>query len=89
MPKPWDYDYPGTNVILLRILNRQVGLSYDKNSKDLSVHLNHPLAKYWLSILEPIWEKQRRGKCQTCQGTGWDGETYTLSCMECGGSGKK
>lgn len=78
----------GTNVIRICILGRRSGLTYHKGTKSFSVELGHPLTEYWLSILKPIWEKKNRGKCKICHGSGWDGETYSLSCHGCGGTGK-
>ena len=80
---------PGTNTIVFSVLNREIGLSYDINTKKISVRLNHPLAKFWLSIFEPIWRIENEDKCKTCHGSGWDGETYSITCMKCGETGKK
>jgi hypothetical protein len=84
-------NYPveaGTNVINIRIFGRFTGLTYFKDNKQISVSLDHPMANYWLSILKPMWEKQNKGKCKTCNGTGWDGIGYILTCVDCGGTGK-
>lgn len=68
-------------------MQKDVGLKLWNNG-NISVSLSHPMSKYWLSILQPIWDEQNKNKCQTCRGSGWDGETYTLTCMDCAGSGK-
>ncbi len=82
---PWEI---GSNTHIVCVLGREIGLSYDKDTKMVSVHLNHPLCQHWLAIFKPRWDKQNEGKCMTCRGTGWDGIGYTLTCVDCGGTGK-
>lgn len=89
-----DYDYChghgiGVNTAVIVFLGHEVGLSVDENGEKIGVSLNHPLSKYWLDILQPIWNKQNESKCPTCHGTGWDGCGYILNCDDCGGTGIK
>jgi DnaJ-class molecular chaperone len=83
---PWKI---GSNVKVLSVAGKEIGLTYDINTKQMSVHLNHPLTEFWLSIFKPIWEKENKDKCPICFGSGWDGETYTITCYHCKGTGKK
>lgn len=73
----------GSNTRILSIGGKEIGLSYNIDDKEYSVHLNHPLAEFWLSIFRPIWTRNNAGKCKTCGGSGWDGIGYTLSCLDC------
>lgn len=80
-----------SNTTVLTFRGKDIGLRLMSNSikgDSLSIALSHPASAYWISILQPIWDKQNADKCKTCFGSGWDGCGYTLSCAECGGSGK-
>jgi len=85
----WDYDGPGINRSIFSYNGKRVGLSHWSDNNSISVELYHPMTKYWLSILQPIWDEQNIGKCRTCNGTGWDGIGYIFTCVDCGGTGKK
>lgn len=76
---------PGTNTCVLVYGKKQIGLSIDSNGESIGVSLSHPVSKYWLSILQPIWNAHKP-KCPTCRDTGWDGIGYTLTCVDCGKS---
>jgi hypothetical protein len=86
-PKPWEHGGDASNTFQLCLLNRKIGLTWWKDTKEFSVDLSHPLAPWWLKIFEPIWKQKRAECCPVCNGSGWDGETYALTC-ECGGTGK-
>lgn len=88
LPNPWDWDGCGTNTSMICFQGKRTGLMLDANGDRLSVSLEHPLAGHWLSILQPIWDEANKDKCPGCHGSGWDGETYTISCFDCGGTGK-
>jgi len=87
------YHATAPNTTVLTYHGKYIGLrlmDYSSNKKDsLSFSCNHPATDYWRSILQPIWDEQNKNICMTCHGTGWDGETYTLTCMDCGGNGKQ
>lgn len=86
------FRHTATNTTILTFCGKDIGLRFMRDSikgDDLSVSLSHPASKYLLSILQPIWDEQNKGKCETCHGSGWDGMGYTLGCIDCGGSGKK
>lgn len=78
----------GTNTSVVSFSGKKVGISIDSNGEKLGISLDHPMGQYWLSFLQPVWNEMKKDKCSTCHGSGWDGETYTISCFECGGSGK-
>lgn len=88
--KTYDEIYHNTasNTSALVFFGKDVGMRLDSNGDKISVILSHPMAKFWLSILQPIWDEQNIGKCKTCHGSGWDGIGYTLTCIDCGGTGK-
>src|SRR5580698_3202313 len=67
----------GDNTSIVSFLGHEVGLSFCSDNGNISVSLSHPMSKYWLSYLQPIWNEQNKGKCKSCHGSGWDGETYT------------
>lgn len=79
---------PPTNSYEVEFMERYTGLSIWTDGPSLSVSLSHPMADYYLSILQPIWDEQNKGKCQTCNGSGWDGIGYILNCCDCNGTGK-
>lgn len=82
------FHHTAVNTTVLTFNGKYIGLSLMDNSirgDVLSVSLSHPMSSYWLSILQPIWDEQNKGKCKTCHGTGWDGIGYTLGCIDCGG----
>lgn len=81
------------NTTVLTFMGKAVGLSFmatwDENHQridTISVSSSHPMAKFWLSILQPIWDEQNKGKCPVCHDTGWDGDGYRLVCWTCGKS---
>lgn len=92
LPKnEWEYRNGygiGSTTSIISFLGHDVGLHFDSNGDKISVSLSHPLAKFWLSILQPIWDEQNKGKCKTCHGSGWDGIGYILTCVDCGGTAK-
>ena len=78
-----------TNTSIISYKGKKLGLTHFADNNSLSVSLSHPLSKFWLSILQPVWDRQNEGKCKTCHGTGWDGIGYVLTCVDCGGNGKE
>lgn len=83
------FNKTASNTTVFAYRGKDIGLYLRDDAQILSYSLRHPLAKYWESVLKPVWAEQLKGKCPTCHGTGWDGIGYTLTCVDCGGTGKK
>lgn len=76
-----------SNSSILVFMDRDVGLRLIREGENdkISVSLSHPMSNYWLSILQPIWDKNNsKIQCRTCNDTGWDGIGYILTCVDCG-----